>query len=318
MKTISVIIPIFNEASIIKILTAALEERLLSKLTSYEIEVIFVDDGSTDESFELLTQAVQDDPRFKLIRFSRNFGHQLAITAGMDQACGDAIVVMDADLQDPPEVIVEFVEKWEEGHHVVYGVRRQRAGESAFKLLTAKWFYRILSALTNIDIPVDTGDFRLIDRQVCDAYGKIREHNPYVRGLISWLGFRQTGVPYNRAARAAGTTKYPLMRMIKFALDAITSFSIIPLRLCTLTGFAMLVVCLVGILYFLYAKIVAQSIVPGMTATVIILLFFSGVQLTAMGVIGEYIARIFFESKGRPRYVVQDKVNFEADDDDAQ
>jgi len=312
MKTVSIVIPIFNEAPIIDILVAALEERLLSKLTAYNPEVIFVDDGSADNSFELLSRAVQDDPRFKLIRFSRNFGHQLAITAGMDLASGDAIIVMDADLQDPPEVILEFLEKWEEGYHVVYGVRRRRAGESTFKLVTAKWFYRILSALTNIDIPVDTGDFRLIDHQVRDAYGQIREHNPYVRGLISWLGFRQTGVPYDRAARAAGITKYPLIRMIKFALDAITSFSVIPLRLCTVTGFAMLIVCLAGIVYFLYAKLVAQSIVPGMTATVIILLFFAGVQLTAMGIIGEYIARIFFESKGRPRYIVQDKVNFEA------
>jgi dolichol-phosphate mannosyltransferase len=315
MKTVSIIIPIFNEDPIIDILVAALEERLLSKLTAYNPEVIFVDDGSTDNSFELLSRAVQDDPRFKLVRFSRNFGHQLAITAGMNLASGDAIIVMDADLQDPPEVILEFLEKWEEGYHVVYGVRRRRAGESAFKLVTAKWFYRILSALTNIDIPVDTGDFRLIDRQVRDAYGQIREHNPYVRGLISWLGFRQTGVPYDRAARAAGITKYPLLRMIKFALDAITSFSVIPLRLCTVTGFAMLIVCLAGIVYFLYAKLVAQSIVPGMTATVIILLFFAGVQLTAMGIIGEYIARIFFESKGRPRYIVQDKVNFEAETD---
>tara|TARA_B100000809_G_scaffold241345_1_gene264453 strand:- start:179 stop:1135 length:957 start_codon:yes stop_codon:yes gene_type:complete len=315
MKTVSIVIPIFNEDPIIDILVAALEERLLSKLTAYNPEVIFVDDGSSDNSFELLSRAVQDDPRFKLVRFSRNFGHQLAITAGMDLASGDAIIVMDADLQDPPEVILEFLEKWEEGYHVVYGVRRRRAGESTFKLVTAKWFYRILSALTNIDIPVDTGDFRLIDRQVRDAYGQIREHNPYVRGLISWLGFRQTGVPYDRAARAAGITKYPLLRMIKFALDAITSFSVIPLRLCTVTGFAMLIVCLAGIGYFLYAKLVAQSIVPGMTATVIILLFFAGVQLTAMGIIGEYIARIFFESKGRPRYIVQDKVNFEAETD---
>ena len=309
MKRISIVIPIYNEAGIIEMLIPALEERLVAAMDGYEAEILLIDDGSCDRSFELLLKATEGKSHYRLIRLSRNFGHQIAITAGMAEATGDAVVVMDADLQDPPEVIFEFLEKWEEGYQVVYGVRRSREGESAFKRMSAKIFYRFLQSLTHVDMPVDVGDFRLIDRTVCDVYNNMQEKDPYVRGLISWLGFNQVGVEYDRRARAAGETKYPLKKMVKFAVDAITSFSTIPLRMCTVAGAGLSGFSFIGILYFLYLKVIARDIVDGMAATVIIVLFFSGIQLLALGIMGEYIARIFHESKSRPVYVIRDRVS---------
>ncbi|MDA0321731.1 MAG: glycosyltransferase family 2 protein [Verrucomicrobia bacterium] len=308
MQRISIVIPIFNEAGLIKLLIPALEERLVACLDGYELEILLVDDGSSDGSFDLLVEATAGMPHYCIIRLSRNFGHQIAITAGMAEATGDAVVVMDADLQDPPEVVLEFVKKWQEGYHVVYGVRESREGESAFKLLTAKLFYRALRSLTNVDIPADVGDFRLIDRKICDVYNEMREKDPYVRGLISWAGFNQVGVRYARDARAAGTTKYPIRKMVKFAIDGITSFSTIPLRLCTVAGSVLSVFSFLGILYFLYLKLIARDIIDGLAATAIIVLFMGGIQLLGLGIIGEYLARIFHESKGRPVYIVQDRV----------
>ena len=309
MRTVSVVIPIFNEAALIPLLVATLERELVQAGAPYRFEFVLVDDGSRDGSFELLLRHTEGLPHYRLVRLSRNFGHQIAITAGMAEAHGEAVVVMDADLQDPPRVILDFLAKWEEGFHVVYGVRRNRAGETAFKRATAGLFYRTLRALTNVDMPVDVGDFRLVDRRVCDEYIRMHEKDPYVRGLISWLGFNQIGVPYDRAARAVGTTKFPLRKMLHFAFDAITSFSTVPLRLCTVTGLILSGVSFASILYFLWLKLVLRAIVPGMAATVIILLFFSGVQLIATGIIGEYIARIFNESKHRPLYVIMDRVD---------
>jgi len=275
-------------------------------------ELVYVDDGSTDSTPSILRALQQQDTRVRVIRFSRNFGHQIAITAGLEHAGGDAVVVIDADLQDPPEVIMEFLKKWEEGHEVVYGVRTERDGESAFKLWTAKIFYRLINRLSDTRIPLDTGDFRLLDRKVVDALLSMPERDRYVRGMISWLGFSQCAVPYHRAARTAGVTKFSVWRMLHFATDGVVSFSILPLRLATWTGFLASGGALLGIIAVVLEKYLhVTGLVQGWSSTVIAVLFMGGVQLVCLGIIGEYIGRAYGEVKRRPLYIVQERIGFE-------
>jgi dolichol-phosphate mannosyltransferase len=296
--------PVFNEVEGIE----AFYDRVRSVLESLDFisyELIFVDDGSSDGSYEKLRGLAKWNPNVKIIKFSRNFGHQVAITAGIDNAKGDAVVVIDSDLQDPPELIEDFVGKWQEGFDVVYGVRQRREGESKAKLLTAHLFYRVLKFLINIEIPVDVGDFRLMSRRAVDHFKNFREKDRFVRGLVSWIGFKQIGVEYSREHRYAGETKYPYRKMIKFALDGITSFSTAPLRLATWLGYG------ASFLAFLYALSVFVQKALGITvqgwATMMVaMLFLGGVQLISIGIVGEYLGRIFNEVKQRPLYVVDE------------
>jgi dolichol-phosphate mannosyltransferase len=287
--------------------------RLISVMQAagLRFELIFVDDGSIDATSDILHELQSAEPRIRVVRLSRNFGHQAAITAGLEHAMGDAVVVIDADLQDPPEVIVDFVVRWLEGYDVIYGVRTEREGESAFKRWTAKAFYRVISRLSDTAIPLDTGDFRLLDRRVVDALLSMPERDRFMRGMVSWLGFSQLAVPYRRAPRFAGTTKYPLLKMLKFASDGIFSFSVIPLRLATWTGFLASGIATLGILYSLYSRLFGNGLVKGWTSTVIAVLFLGGVQLVCLGIIGEYVGRIYGESKRRPLYVVRERAGFE-------
>jgi dolichol-phosphate mannosyltransferase len=290
-------------------------ERLVQLLQGCGIffELIYVDDGSTDTTPSVLRTLHQQDSRVRVIRFSRNFGHQIAITAGLEHAAGDAVVVIDADLQDPPEIIVEFLKKWEEGHEVVYGVRTERDGETAFKLWTAKIFYRLINRLSDTRIPLDAGDFRLLDRKVVDALLSMPERDRYVRGMISWLGFSQCAVPYHRAARTAGETKFSLWRMLHFATDGVVSFSILPLRLATWTGFLASGIALLGIIAVVFEKYLhVTGLVQGWSSTVIAVLFMGGVQLVCLGIIGEYVGRAYGEVKRRPLYIVQEQIGFAA------
>jgi len=273
-------------------------------------EVIYVDDGSTDGTASILRQLQARDSCVRVVRLSRNFGHQVAITAGLEHAAGDAVVIIDADLQDPPEVIGEFLTRWREGYDVAYGVRTDRPGEKAFKLWTAKAFYRFINRLSDIRIPLDTGDFRLMDRAAVDALLSMPERDRFVRGMVSWLGFSQVAVPYVRAARYAGTTKYPLFRMLRLATDGILSFSITPLRLATWVGFAASGLAILGILYALFARFFATHLVRGWTSSLIAVLFIGGVQLICLGIIGEYVGRIYGESKRRPLYFVRERLGF--------
>ena len=275
-------------------------------------ELIYVDDGSTDATGAILREIQASDRRVRVVRLSRNFGHQVAITAGLEHAAGDAVVIIDADLQDPPEVIEEFLARWREGYDVVYGVRTDRPGETAFKLWTAKAFYRLINRLSETSIPLDTGDFRLMDRAAVDALLSMPERDRFVRGMVSWLGFSQIAVPYMRSARNAGTTKYPFFKMLRLATDGILSFSITPLRLATWMGFGASGMAILGIFYALYAYFFAPHLVRGWTSSLIAILFIGGVQLICLGIIGEYIGRIYGESKRRPLYFVRERLGFDA------
>ncbi|HET9178223.1 MAG TPA: glycosyltransferase family 2 protein [Terriglobia bacterium] len=277
-------------------------------------EVIYVDDGSTDGTASILRQLQARDRCVRVVRLSRNFGHQVAITAGLEHASGDAVVIIDADLQDPPEVIGDFLARWREGYDVVYGVRTDRPGETAFKLWTAKAFYRFINRLSETRIPLDTGDYRLMDRAAVDALLSMPERDRFVRGMVSWLGFSQVAVTYVRAARYAGSTKYPLFKMLRFATDGILSFSITPLRLATWVGFAASALAILGIIYALYARFFAVHLVRGWTSSLIAVLFIGGVQLICLGIIGEYVGRIYGESKRRPLYFVRERLGFSAQD----
>jgi len=311
---LSVVIPIFNEEEGIAELDKRLKALLdgLEQELGLEWEVVFVNDGSRDRSLELLRDLASQEPRYRLISFSRNFGHQVAITAGLDRAEGDAVVVMDADLQDPPEVVREMAVKWREGFDVVYGARSKRHGESVFKKLTAAVFYRLLRALTGVSIPVDTGDFRLMSRPVVLTMRALRERHRFVRGLVSWVGFKQTAVYYERPARFAGETKYPLRKMLRFALDAITSFSTLPLRAATWFG-ALAGLSALGVgAWAIYTKFFIRGVVPGWTTIMIFVAFSSSVQLIMMGVLGEYLGRAYEELKARPLYIVAEELNFDA------
>lgn len=308
-EVISVVVPCYNEEPVIeethRRLTAVLE-----RLDAVRYELIYVDDGSRDRTALLLQRLQTSDARVRVVRFSRNFGHQIAVTAGVEHASGDAVVLIDADLQDPPEVILTMVERWREGYHVAYGVRTDRPGETAVKLATAKAFYRLINRISDTAIPLDTGDFRLMDRKVVDALHSMPERDRFVRGMVSWTGFRQVAVPYQRAPRLAGESKYPLLKMIRFALDGIASFSVAPLRLATIMGFSVSGLALVGIVYALVLRLFTSTWVTGWTALFIVVLFMGGVQLISLGVIGEYIGRIYGEVKRRPLYLVQESFGF--------
>jgi glycosyltransferase involved in cell wall biosynthesis len=305
---ISVVVPVYNEEEVVFESYKRLKGVMESLNDPYEL--IFVNDGSRDATPVIVRRICEADSTVHLIDFARNFGHQTAITAGMDYASGAAVVVIDADLQDPPEVIPEMIAKWREGFEVVYGKRAERKGETFFKLFTSAAFYRVLRALTDVDIPVDTGDFRLIDRKVCDALKLIKERNRYVRGLISWLGFRQTGVEYVRDKRFAGETKYPLKKMLRFAFDAITSFSFKPLKLSSYVGVTVSLGGFAYLMVVLYLKLFTDTTVTGWASMMAVSLFFNGVVLMMLGIIGEYIGRIYDEAKGRPLYLVRETLNF--------
>lgn len=302
-KLISVIVPVFNESEVIAEFHRRTSD-VLSRLPGLVYEIIYVDDGSSDGSHDQLVAFATNDPRVRVIKFSRNFGHQNAITAGLDFSRGDCVVLIDADLQDPPEVIGPMVEKWRERYDVVYGQRTLRDGETRVKLFTASLFYRVLRRVTNVDIPSDVGDFRLLSRRAAHQLKTMREKDRFVRGMVSWIGFRQTGVEYRRDVRLAGETKYPFGKMTRFALDGVTSFSTAPLRMATWFGYA------ASGLAFLYVlsvpiQFVLGITVPGFSTIMVALLFLGGTQLICIGILGEYIGRIFNEVKGRPLYIVE-------------
>jgi dolichol-phosphate mannosyltransferase len=305
--TLSLVLPVYNEEEVIFELHRRLQE-LLRRL-NLDSEVVFVDDGSRDGSLELLRGLSANEPRYRVLSLARNFGHQAAITAGIDYARGSAVVIMDADLQDPPEVILDMIDKWREGSDVVYAVRRQRAGESTFKRLTARWFYRVFAAMIPIEVPLDAGDFRLMSRRVVVALRRLRETHRFVRGMVAWVGFKQTDVSYDRPGRFAGTTKYPVRKMMRFALDGITSFSILPLRFSTYLGVLMSIVSLGIAVWAIYTKYVLQRTVAGWTAIVVIVTLLASVQFVMIGILGEYVGRIFEEVKGRPLYIVREAIN---------
>jgi glycosyltransferase involved in cell wall biosynthesis len=305
----SIIVPLYNEEEVIHESFNRLKKVMDSTGEPYEL--IFVNDGSRDKTEEMAACLAKEHPEVRLISFSRNFGHQIAITAGMDAASGNAVVVIDADLQDPPEVILQMIEKWKEGYEVVYGQRLKRKGETFFKKLSAKLFYRFLKSMTSVEIPVDTGDFRLIDRKVCNAMNSLTERNRYVRGLVSWVGFRQCAVTYVRDERFAGETKYPLKKMLKFASDGITSFSYKPLKLATYAGFVMSGGGFIYLLFVIWQKIMGYASQTGWASMVAIQLFFSGITLIILGIIGEYVGRIYDECKNRPLYIVRTRLGFD-------
>jgi glycosyltransferase involved in cell wall biosynthesis len=307
---LSVVIPVFNEAETIP----ELDRRLKALFLGLESlggawETVFVDDGSSDRSADLLDELARDEPRYKIIGFSRNFGHQIAITAGIDRAEGDAVVVMDADLQDPPEVVQQMLDKVREGYDVVYGVRKRRQAETIFKRATAAAFYRLIRAMTRVQIPADAGDFRLMTRPVVLAMRALREQHRFVRGMVAWVGFRQTAVYYDREARFAGETKYPLRKMLRFAIDGITSFSVLPLRMATWLGlFAGGAATLVGIWLF-FVKFLHLGAVPGWTGIMVAVTFGFSAQFVMTGILGEYIGRIYEEIKRRPLYIATRETN---------
>lgn len=306
--TYSFVVPVLDEEDALP----ELFRRLAPVLDALDgpAEVVLVDDGSTDDSFAVMRAQQQRDERFRVLRLSRNFGHQVAITAGLDHAEGEAVIVMDADLQDPPELALRLAERWREGFDVVYGVRDGRAGESRSKVVTASWFYRLLGRMSEVDIPVDAGDFRLLDRRVVDAVAAMPEHRRYLRGLVAWVGFEQTGVHYEREARHAGRTKFSLARMLAFASDGIVSFSTVPLRIATTLGFAVSALSFLAVLYGVGSKLLGH-VVPGWASIVVCMGLLGGVQLTLIGVMGEYVARIHDEVKRRPLYLLRDQVQAE-------
>ncbi len=302
-------IPCFNEQEVIEE-TLARVRAMCATQPETAFEIICVDDGSRDATLELLRAEQAVDERLRVLSFARNFGHQIAVTAGIDAASGDAVVLIDADLQDPPEAILAMIAKWREGYDVVYGVRGRREGESRFKLTTARAFYRLLNRLSEVPIPLDTGDFRLMSRPVVDALKAMPERHRFVRGMVAWVGFRQYALTYDRAERFAGVSKYPLRKMLRFATDGILSFSARPLQVATGLGLIAAGLSLLGIVYALAMRIFTSSWVEGWTALMIAVLFMGGVQLLSLGVIGEYIARIYDEAKGRPLYLVRERLGF--------
>jgi glycosyltransferase involved in cell wall biosynthesis len=306
-KLVSIVIPVLNEEGNLPVLYERLSAVLKNLATDYEL--LFINDGSSDQSLLLLKTFADRDAHIKIIDFSRNFGHQLAVTAGLDHCHGDCAVIIDADLQDPPELITELITKWNAGYQVVYAQRVKRKGEHFIKVFTAMIFYRLLKKLANIEIPLDTGDFRLIDRKVIESLKAMPERNRFIRGMVSWIGLRQTSVQYVREERLSGKTKYPLFKMIRFALTGLTSFSLVPLQLSSLFGFLVSGISFLAGLYTIYLKIFTTRTIPGWTSLMIALLFLGGIQLITLGIIGEYVGRISEEVKQRPAYIIQDKIN---------
>jgi len=302
--TYSIIAPIYNEIENIPELYRRVTEVMQSAREPWEL--ILVDDGSTDGSTEKIRELAKADPRVRPVIFARNFGHQVAITAGWDYARGEAVVIIDADLQDPPEVILQLAEKWREGYEVVYAVRAEREGETWFKKFTASLFYRLIRWITDVDIPVDTGDFRLMDRKVVDVLKQMKERHRFPRGMSAWVGFKQVGVEYKRSARVAGVTKYPFRKMLKLAVNAITGFSYFPLQVATFFGFISAGVAIVAIPIVAILRMTGSHFFEGQTTTLISVLFLGGVQLISLGILGEYIGRLYDEAKGRPLYIVRE------------
>jgi dolichol-phosphate mannosyltransferase len=304
LHLLSVVAPIYNEVAIVE----RFYERVCFALSEVPFELVLVDDGSRDGSTEVLERLAADDARVKVVFLSRNFGHQMALTAGLDHAAGDAVVMLDADLQDPPELIAEMLDRWRAGSDVVYAVREQREGESFFKLTTARWFYRVFDWLTSVQLQHNSGDFRLLDRVALDALLSMRERSRFLRGMTVWVGFTQSAVPYRRDPRFAGVTKYTLSRMLRFSLDAISSFSDRPLQLATLLGFLISGLALVAIPLVVILKLIG-SYLPGFSTVEITILLLGGIQLITIGIIGEYVGRVFDEVKGRPLYLVRATAN---------
>ncbi len=307
---LSVVVPCFNEQEVLHETHRRLTETFEHE-PSVQLELIYVDDGSRDATMAILRELQRTDRRVRVVSFSRNFGHQFAVTAGLDHAAGDAVCVIDADLQDPPEVILQMLERWRRGVDVAYGVRTEREGESALKLWTAKMFYRTINRMSDTPIPLDTGDFRLMDRAAVEAFQAMPERDRFVRGMVAWAGFHQEAVPYRRAARFAGSTKYPMKKMLRFAADGILSFSTAPLRLAIYVGFCAALLSMVGVAYALAMRLATRNWVEGWTLLFIAVLFMGGVQLMFMGVLGEYLGRIYGEVKRRPLYLVKEQLGFE-------
>lgn len=311
-ETLSVVTPVFNEEDGIEEFHRRTTAALQAISPPLDYEILFVDDGSSDRSADILAKLADHDSRVAVLQFSRNFGHQLAITAGIDHARGDAVVVIDSDLQDPPEVIAGMVEKWRDGCDVVYGQRTHRPGESRFKRWTARVFYRLVNRLSDVDLPLDAGDFRLMDRRVVDVLKEIREENRYVRGLVAWVGFDQCALPYERDVRFAGETKYPLRKMFRFAADGISSFSEKPLRLAAQVGMLVTAIAFAAASYIVIGKIAnPSSALPGYASLMTVLLLLTGVQLLTIGILGQYLGRTYRESKRRPLYIVAERRNLD-------
>ena len=311
MKKVSVVIPMYCEEEVAEECYKRVS-KTLKELKEYEYEIIFVNDGSQDKTLKILEEIARKDSNVKVISFSRNFGHQAAVTAGLKEVTGDAIVIMDADLQDPPELIPDMLKYWEQGNEIIYGTRKTRKGESAFKLLTAKMFYKTLNALSDVEIPKDTGDFRLVDRKVIDVINNMPEHNKFLRGLFSWVGFKQMSYEYERQGRVAGKTKYPLKKMLKLASDGIISFSTKPLKLLGTLGVLSIVISVIILIYALISyAFKLNNLSAGWTSIMVAITFFAGIQLLSIWIMSEYIGRIYEETKKRPQYIVDKKINIE-------
>ncbi len=304
MKTVSIVVPCFNESEVIDATVAELLS-VTQNIEGYAFELIFVNDGSADDTEAKLLAHSRLHDNIRTLSFSRNFGHQQAVSAGLEISTGDAVVLIDADLQDPPKLIADMIDKWQQGFDVVYATRLSREGESAFKRWSAKWFYRLLDSLSEVPIPLDTGDFRLMDRQVVDHLNAMPEKARFIRGMVSWIGFNQTSITYERAARFAGESKYPLTKMIKFGIDGILSFSVKPLKLSIMLGFVCSGIALLMLLYSVYVRLMTDHWVSGWTSILVSILFMGGVQLISIGILGEYVARIYNESKNRPAYIIK-------------
>lgn len=302
--TYSIVAPIFNEKENLPELYRRVREVMGS--TNEPWELILVDDGSTDGSTDIIRELAKEDKRIRPIIFARNFGHQIAITAGWDYARGDAVVIIDADLQDPPELILEMAKKWREGNEVVFAIRTEREGESWFKLWTASLFYRLIYRITDVKIPLDAGDFRLMDRKVVNVLKQMRERHRFPRGMSAWVGFKQVGIEYKRAARVAGETKYPFRKMFRLAINAVTSFSYFPLQVATFFGFASASLAIIAIPPVIYLRVTGSQAFFGQATTLIAVLFLGGVQLISLGILGEYIGRLYDEAKGRPLYIIRE------------
>jgi glycosyltransferase involved in cell wall biosynthesis len=307
----SFVIPVLNEEETLPELTRRLEG-VLGRLDG-PAEVIFVDDGSVDGTPRFLDELHRRDARFKVVTFTRNFGHQIAVTAGLDRASGDATIVLDADLQDPPEVALDLIERWREGYEVVYAIRADRRSEPFLRRTVIRFFYRLLHRMAEVELPPDAGDFRLVDRRALDQFRQLRESNRYVRGLFAWTGFRQTGVPYTRDARYAGTTKYPLGKLVTLGVDGMIGFSRVPLRIAVVLGFLVSIGSFIFGLVELGLRIANVGVVPGWASVIVVMSFLGGVQLLVIGVMGTYVGRIYEEVKARPLYIVREAKGFEGE-----
>ncbi len=311
MKKISLVIPMYFEEKVVEECYNRVS-KVLKNLNNYEYEIIFINDGSKDKTQEILENISIKDKNVKIISFSRNFGHQAAVTAGLKETTGDAVIIMDADMQDPPEIIPDMIGLWENGNEVIYGKRKSRKGESKFKLLSAKVFYRFLNVLSDVDIPQDTGDFRLVDKKIVKKMNSLPEHNKFLRGLWSWLGFKQYAYEYERKERFAGKTKYPLKKMLKLASDGIISFSTKPLKMVGILGIISIIISIIILIYALISYFCnLNNLSAGWTSLMCTITFFAGVQLLSLWIISEYIGRIYDETKGRPQYIIDKKINID-------